>query len=1012
MSRTAGLPFAPCNHGCGCSAYGVAVKLQTVGRVHLTRDDGQGIDEVALQPLPLAVLTYLAVGGPRDRDHLCDLFWPNGKNRLNSLSTTLNRIRAEVPGGVWVRGNSLVGIDVSTDLADLRDAVDRSDFDSVSRLYDAPFLESLRLRRRSEEFEEWVLAERAALAATVELALVAHGSGLYDAGDYHAAAQAVENAWGIAIRDGFPSSAHFEVYHQILATAGRPAAGVVRSMAEEIGIDLAPIRPTNFGSSAEVVPATAPDLRSASVEQDAVGDAQRIDHVASGAAPLFGCEDELDAIASSVAERHLTTIVGLGGSGKTRLAAEFFGRADTAKQYPHRHWVNLQDVVDGDLVGPAIATSLGQRFDNVSALADALPDDEPVLIVLDNFEHVLASARIADELVDTNQAIRILATSRVPLHVEAESLVRLTGLDTADQQADSPAERLFLSSARRAGVGDDRLSDAHRAVIRDICRSVGGNPLALEIVGGWTQVLTPAEILAALAVDLELLGSPMVDAVRPMDAVLEQSWATLGEAEQNTLMLLATFPSGLLMSEALKLADLSVTSIGRLVQHSLARLEVEGRISLHPLIAAHASAELEKRADLHRAFLRVRSSWCQAFATVQRPNASMKHGLDGEIGTFAAAWLHDAQLGSWDLHRVTLAPLREFFNESGRTSEARSLFTALVDALRSEAKPPRDLLPAALEAVGWFEMLAGELSQARTRLDEALALSSPEDSRTQAQIRRSRGVVRLSVGEIVEATADLEAGLTLLDGKADSLTASLQYDLAQAHRYSGDRGEAIRSARLALQASRATKNWSVMTTSYLLLADIEVETDPERAIVLLNEGWAIAQEASLDNLAIYFPLVLGLAHLSRREAETAERYFTDGIEAANGVRQLATVCANHIGRAESRLLQEQTPDAIDDLRTGLRMALNTGSATYLMWAAVVCCRASAAMEAPSSHAKELLLLVLGHPAADQDGRNKAVAALRDLFDETAESHAAASGDLDDVSLDEIAERSLQLIAAG
>ena len=83
------------------------VRLIAFGRPHIVRGDDGG--EIALQPLPVAVLAYLAVGGPRDRDHLADLFWHGNKNGLNSLSTTLNRIRAELPGAVWMQGSTLVG---------------------------------------------------------------------------------------------------------------------------------------------------------------------------------------------------------------------------------------------------------------------------------------------------------------------------------------------------------------------------------------------------------------------------------------------------------------------------------------------------------------------------------------------------------------------------------------------------------------------------------------------------------------------------------------------------------------------------------------------------------------------------------------------------------------------------------------------------------------------------------------------------------------------------------------
>ena len=226
------------------SATRCAARLNLLGRPHLVDREG---DETALQPLSLAVLAYLAAGGPRDRDHLAELFWHGSKNGLNSLSTTLNRIRAAVPGGLWVRGNSLVGTDLVSDVCDLRDAFERSDFETVTRLHEASFLGSLKLRRQSPEFEEWVLDTRTNLASMTEVTLLQRGRDLLDIGEYRAAAIAAEKAWEITMRDGFPSPDYFKVYHRILASASRPTSNVVRTMAKEFGIELELVEPMALG---------------------------------------------------------------------------------------------------------------------------------------------------------------------------------------------------------------------------------------------------------------------------------------------------------------------------------------------------------------------------------------------------------------------------------------------------------------------------------------------------------------------------------------------------------------------------------------------------------------------------------------------------------------------------------------------------------------------------------------------------------------------------------------------
>lgn len=913
-----------------------------------------------------------------------------------------------------MRGNTLIGTDLVSDVGDLREAIDRSDFASVAELYGAPFLGSLKLRRQSVEFEEWILETRATLASMVELAMLQQSRELHEAGEHRSAALAAEQAWEIAIRDGFPSPDYFETYHRILASAGSPTANGVRTMAEEFGIALAPVEPAKLEPRTEINPeqTVTPQPNSFALEHPG----------AAAATQLFGCQDELNAIARSVASHNLTTVVGLGGGGKTRLTAEFFNSAAAQTDFPNRHWVDLRDIADHELVAPAIAASLGQGFENVAALADRLPSDEPVLLVLDNFEHVLEAASVVHELLEGNRALRVLVTSRLPLEVATESLVKLNGLSTTDHELDSPAEQLFVSSARRAGVGDDRLSGWSRAAIRDVCRSVGGNPLALEIAGGWAQILPPKEILEALSMGNELLDTPMVGELRSMQAVLSQSWSTLEEPEQHTLMLLAAFPGGCLTKEALKLEQLPIRSIGRLVQHSLARLHVEGRITLHPLIESHALAELENRPDLNREFRQVLSTWCQSFADslTADPNGTQAKTLGPEIANFASAWAWNARQGAWELHRSTLGLLRQFFTESGRISEGRALFAMTADTLRADPSGPQDILAAALESLGWFQMVSGEVAAARTLLDEALALGQGGPPSTEAQILRSIGVLHIATGELDKGTTNLNAALALISDEPGPLAAALRYDLAQAHHFRGEREQASSAARLALEAGRASDNWTLIVRSYLLLADIDIESDPQRAVVLLNEGWVIAKEASLDHLAIYFPLVLGRAHLNLSEAGLAEKYFTDGLEAAKKVGQLTTMCANYTGRAEARLMGEGHAEAIEDLRTGIRLALKSGSGRYLMAAAVVSCGAAAirsaqgargAQGAQGAQIKELLSLTLHHPAADQDARAEAAKTWRELFGDVPKSVLDPTTVPDTPGLDEVAERSLELLTS-
>ena len=132
-----------------------------------------------------------------------------------------------------------------------------------------------------------------------------------------------------------------------------------------------------------------------------------------------------------------------------------------------------------------------------------------LLLVMDNYEHLLDGVGLVSELLGKAPAVKVLATSRAGLNVQGEQLFHLAGMDFPDWETPQDAARysavqLFLQSARRARAGFELSSDDLTYLTR-ICRLVGGMPLALVLAAAWVELLTPAEIATELASSLELL---------------------------------------------------------------------------------------------------------------------------------------------------------------------------------------------------------------------------------------------------------------------------------------------------------------------------------------------------------------------------------------------------------------------------------------------------------------------------------------------------------------------------
>nr|WP_202514641.1 MULTISPECIES: BTAD domain-containing putative transcriptional regulator [unclassified Streptomyces] len=280
---------------------------------------------------------------------------------------------------------------------------------------------------------------------------------------------------------------------------------------------------------------------------------------------FVGREPELRAIRDDLTRSRLVTLTGPGGSGKTRLAEESAARHEPAPGTPSPDvWIaELAPVDDPEAVPDAVLSALGlrettllrdttldgtpPRTDPVDRLVDRLGHGSrptPVLLILDNCEHVIgAAAALAETLLTRCPHLRILATSREPLAVPGES-VRPVGPLPAD-----PAHRLFTERARAVRPGfDPDHEPAHDAeAVAEICRRLDGQPLAIELAAARLRLLGPRQIADRLDDRFRLLtgGSRTVlPRQQTLRAVVDWSWDLLYEDERTALRQVSVFAGG------------------------------------------------------------------------------------------------------------------------------------------------------------------------------------------------------------------------------------------------------------------------------------------------------------------------------------------------------------------------------------------------------------------------------------------------------------------------------------
>jgi predicted ATPase/DNA-binding CsgD family transcriptional regulator len=262
---------------------------------------------------------------------------------------------------------------------------------------------------------------------------------------------------------------------------------------------------------------------------------------------FIGRERELTEAKQLLDASWLLTLTGPGGSGKTRLCVEL--AAAVADDYPDGvYFVRLGPVSDPSLVASSIAQEIGlpdaKGQPLISHLADYLRDRK-LLLVLDNFEHLLSAAPLLPELLCITRALRILVTSRSPLRVSGEqeypvhplTLPEQDSAETPQALATCESVRLFAARAAAAEPGF-AVDDQNAAAIASIVRRLDGLPLAIELAAARVRLLPPEAMLARLENSLGLLigGSrDLPDRQRTLRATIE--WSTdLLSAEANELL--------------------------------------------------------------------------------------------------------------------------------------------------------------------------------------------------------------------------------------------------------------------------------------------------------------------------------------------------------------------------------------------------------------------------------------------------------------------------------------------
>jgi len=652
---------------------------------------------------------------------------------------------------------------------------------------------------------------------------------------------------------------------------------------------------------------------------------------------LFGREQDIAEIVRRIARDHvrLLTLVGPPGIGKTRLALacadELLDHFDDGVFF-----VALASVQEPDLVAPTIARALAVTEIAAQSILNSLTQhlaDKRILVLLDNFEQVVAAASLVAELLTTSPWLHVLVTSRVSLHVRAERQFRvaplavpsLASIDDPKRLLGSPAIQLFVDRALSVEPNFS-VSPQNASALAHICAHLDGLPLAIELIATRANMLSPQEVLAQMERRLELAIEGAQDLPlrhHSLRDAIAWSYELLDAATQALFVRLAIFAGGWMteMAHAVcgqHIADADLArGLSTLADASLVVKEKESdgesRWSMLETIREYAAERLaigeqtEETARRHAQFFLAFAESAVPYLSGPR-QVEWLNRLERDHGNLHSALEWAVQRGEAELALRLGGALDLFWYKQGWLIEGRSWLKRAL-ALPTALTVAPSVRQRAWHSASFLALSHADYAEAEQLAEESYALARDIGDR-QAMARTLNVLANVAVdrSDLAQAMSLHEQNLALWRDLGDKVgIASSLNNLGRIAYYRGDVARAIGYNEESLALEREFgDHFGIARTLNNLGGALADNLELDRATTVLQESLTRSREPGVKYFLIPFTLThLGRVALYAGDLKRAQAILEEGLN-------IARECQSRTGMAFALLYLAQLALAQND----------------------------------------------------------------------------------------------------